>query len=96
MLQMIKAPQFCGAFFIIILSIFQKSLDFPRIAWYNIIVERERDHSIKTQGGESMKKPKKKKSIRAVHKIDWLQLFANALTDLIVGTILIIIGKLIE
>ena len=43
-----------------------------------------------------MKKPKKKKSKKAVHKVDWKSILVNALMDLIVGTILIIIGKMIE
>lgn len=43
-----------------------------------------------------MKKPKKKKSKKAKHKVDWQSILINALMDLLVGTILIIIGKLIE
>ena len=43
-----------------------------------------------------MKKSKKKKSKKTVHKVDWQSILLNALMDLLVGTILIIIGKLIE
>ncbi len=43
-----------------------------------------------------MRKPKRKKPKKAIHKVDWSSILINALMDLLVGTILIIIGKMIE
>lgn len=39
---------------------------------------------------------KKKKSKRAKQKFDWKPIFVSALLDLVVGTILLVIGKLLE
>lgn len=43
-----------------------------------------------------MKKHKRKSPNKAKHKIDWQSVLVNALADLIIGTLLILIGKWIE
>ena len=43
-----------------------------------------------------MRRNKKTKSKKEVHKVDWTTILATSLMDLVVGTILTIIDKLIK
>ena len=43
-----------------------------------------------------MRRNKKAKSKKEVHKVDWNTILATSLMELVVGTILIIIDKLIK
>lgn len=69
-------------------------LDFAHNVCYYIVVERDNSTNLKRR--YSSMAHKKKKSKRAKQKFDWKPIFVSALLDLVVGTILLVIGKLLE